>query len=139
MASSLVDVAYWDAQCSLYFPEVNGHKVGVAKGRTNAQVNAVTGGWTNVNTTRLMWTNGELDPWKPATVSSPFRPGGPLVSTPEAPVRVVPQATHCSDMLLVAAQANDGLMKIWLEEVENVNEWVGDFYKEKKLTWPLHA
>lgn len=99
-------------------------------------LNDRTGGWNNVNTTRLMWANGGLDPWKPATVSSNFRPGGPLKSTPEAPVRVLPGAAHCGDLLLRNAQANEAVMEIYQAEVQNMKEWVGDFYKENDKKWP---
>lgn len=139
MVSYLITEEVWNKQCELYFPEVNGHKVGVSNGRTFSQINKLTGGWDNVNTTRLMWSNGERDPWRPATVSSPFRPQGMLASTPEAPVRMIPLGTHCSDMLLADAKANDGLMKVFQEQLDNTHEWIADFYKEKKVDWPLYG
>jgi hypothetical protein len=54
-----VNAAYWQRQCSLYFPEVNGHTYGSAKGKSAATVNNWTGGWSEAkNTTRLIWVNG---------------------------------------------------------------------------------
>jgi hypothetical protein len=112
------------------------HVVGVMKGRTTEQLNEYTGGWDAVNTTRLMWATGELDPWKPSTVSSEYRPGGPLQSTVEAPVRIMPKATHCNDLILRNAEVNPEVMKVYQAEVQNAKEWVADFYKEKNKKWP---
>lgn len=138
MVSQLVTPDYWRRQCKLFFPETNGHTPGVERGLRAESINAVTGGWTNVNTTRLMWSNFDLDPWRPVTVSADDRPGGPLASTDEHPVRVVPGATHCSDMILHNAQANAGLMKVFEEQLDNVNKWVADFYREHQKPWPKH-
>jgi hypothetical protein len=53
-----VNGAYWERQCSLFFPEVNGYTYGSAKGKTSAEVNAWTKGWSLTDTTRLIWANG---------------------------------------------------------------------------------
>lgn len=108
--------------------------VGIGQGRTTAMINERTGGWLNVNTTRLMWANGGLDPWKPATVSSRYRPGGPLESTPEAPVRVMPNGVHCADLSLYQAEGSEA-MQVIKDQVQNMKEWVGEFYKEKGREW----
>lgn len=134
--SKLVTKEYSERQCGLYFPPEGEYTYGIAKGRTTEDVNKVTGGWDNVKTKRLMWTVGELDPWKPATVASQWRPGGPLKSTPEAPVRIIPGATHCGDMLLRNANANAGVKAVYDAEVENVKKWVAEFYTEKNKPRP---
>uniref|UniRef100_A0A8H7TUJ2 Uncharacterized protein n=1 Tax=Bionectria ochroleuca TaxID=29856 RepID=A0A8H7TUJ2_BIOOC len=79
LVSRLVNVEYWESQCKSWFPE-GGY--GIEKGKTEADVNRYTGGWFAKNTTRLMDTNGQRDPWRDVTVSSIYRPGGPLESTP---------------------------------------------------------
>lgn len=56
--SRTVNAEYWQRQCSLYFPEVNGYTFGSAKGKTEAEVNAWTKGWELTDTTRLIWANG---------------------------------------------------------------------------------
>ncbi|TQV94337.1 serine peptidase [Cordyceps javanica] len=138
MASKLVTVDVWRRQCDLYFPEVNGAKVGIRNGRTYEQINALTGGWGKVDTERLMWCNAENDPWRPATVSSPWRPDGMLASTEAAPIHVVAGGAHCPDMLKYNADANDGLKQVWDAEIEQVKKWVGEFYAEKKTPWPKY-
>ena len=45
IVSRLVDAEYWIRQCSLYFPPgPNGETFGIAKGKTEADTNAYTGG-----------------------------------------------------------------------------------------------
>lgn len=58
IVSRTVNADYWQRQCPLFFPEVNGYTYGSASGRTAEQVNAYTQGWDLTNTTRLMWANG---------------------------------------------------------------------------------
>ncbi|KIH93311.1 hypothetical protein SPBR_04143 [Sporothrix brasiliensis 5110] len=70
---------------------------GSATGKTVDMLNAVTGGW-DFNAKRVLWVNGEFDPWRPASVSSAFRPGGPLQSTPDSPVILINGGRHCEDM-----------------------------------------
>lgn len=128
IVSRLVTQAYWESQCALFFPE-GGY--GIAKGRTPEDVNAWTGGWSVTNTTRLMYANGQLDPWRDATVSSIFRPGGPLESTEELPVRVIPGGIHCSDLYGQNWDVNPEVKSIADAEVANMKKWVAEFYEEK--------
>ncbi|KAG6009457.1 hypothetical protein E4U21_002372 [Claviceps maximensis] len=123
---------YYRRQCSLFFPEVNGHKVGMNKGVRAINVDRRTGGWYNTNTTRLMWVNGETDPWRSASVASDFRPGGPFVGDKDHPSWVVPKGSHCSDLLIKNAKVNEGVKRVVDAEVKKMKEWVGDFYKQKK-------
>lgn len=122
---------YTPRQCDDYFPEVNGMTYGLKAGRTGAQLNAKTGGWNNVNTTNLLWVNGEYDPWRAATVSSDIRPGGPLQSTPEAPVWVIPKAAHCNDMVVANAYANADVARIMQAEVAQISIWVNNFWAQQ--------
>lgn len=94
-------------------------------------MNDYTGGWDYVNTTRLIWTNGEWDPWKDATVSSDFRPGGPLVSTKEAPLNMIPGGIHCSDLIASNGVANRGVQEVIDNEISVIKGWVEDFYTQK--------
>ncbi|CAM1508761.1 Fc.00g056090.m01.CDS01 [Cosmosporella sp. VM-42] len=127
IVSRLVNQEYWEAQCALFFPE-GGY--GIQKHRTVAHVNAYTGGWSVTNTTRLMYANGQFDPWRDATVSSVDRPGGPLRSTAELPVRIVPGGMHCSDYYKQNWDVNPEVKRIAYEEAENMKRWVDDFYKD---------
>jgi hypothetical protein len=112
---------------------------GTAEGKTPANVNAYTGGWSVTNTTRLMYTNGQLDPWRDVTVSSDYRPGGPLQSTPQLPVRVIPGGIHCSDYYGQNWAVNPTLQGIVNDEVANMVQWVDEYYTQTKRRWPKRA
>lgn len=126
IVSRLVNNKYWENQCKLFFPE-GGY--GIQKGKTVAQVNKYTGGWSVKNTKRLMYANGQFDPWRDATVSSVDRPGGPLRSTPNLPVRVIPGGMHCSDFYKQNWDVNPETKRIAYEEADNMKQWVNEFYK----------
>jgi hypothetical protein len=130
IVSRLVNTTYWRSQCSLFFPPEEGGS-GILRGRTAEDVNAYTGGWSIDNTTRLMMTNGDKDPWRDATLSSKFRPGGPKESTPEMPIRVVPGGVHCSDLYGQNWAVNPELKAIVDDEVANMQRWVNEFYVQK--------
>lgn len=130
IVSRLVRPAYWDRQCKVFFPKEDGFTYGADKGRDVWNVNAYTGGWYKTNTERVLWANGEFDPWRDATVSSDFRPGGPLKSTTKTPVKVIPGGIHCSDLLARNGVANAGVQQIINEEVAIIKGWVSDFYKK---------
>ncbi|PHH79007.1 hypothetical protein CDD80_5860 [Ophiocordyceps camponoti-rufipedis] len=93
------------------------------------QVNRKTGGWNQSKTKRLLWVNGEFDPWRPATVSAERRPGGPLESTSEAPVWVVPGASHCSELPVMNGRVNEGARVAIQGVVRQMKTWVDEFYQ----------
>ncbi|KAF7596990.1 hypothetical protein BBP40_011356 [Aspergillus hancockii] len=125
-----VNAAYWQRQCSLFFPEVNGYTYGSAKGKTAATVNLWTGGWSETkNATRLIWVNGQYDPWRDSGVSSIYRPGGPLESTTDKPVQVIPGGFHCSDLYMKDYAVNSGVKTVVDNAVSQVKSWVADYYK----------
>ncbi|KAF4200396.1 hypothetical protein CNMCM8927_003431 [Aspergillus lentulus] len=132
IVSRTVSAEYWQRQCSGYFPEVNGYTFGSAKGKTAEDVNKWTKGWDLTNTTRLIWTNGQFDPWRDASVSSKFRPGGPLHPTEQVPVHVIPDGMHCSDQWMAYGKANAGVQKVIDEEVAQIKAWVAEYPKYKK-------
>ncbi|KAG9235889.1 putative serine protease K12H4.7 [Amylocarpus encephaloides] len=130
IVSRLVNAAYWQRQCSLFFPTTNGFTYASAVSRDNNvhQVNKHTQGWRLEDTTRLIWTNGQYDPWKTSGMSSEFRPGGPLASTEKAPLNIIPGGFHCSDLRLRNAQANAGVQAVVDKQVAQIVKWVGEFY-----------
>lgn len=137
--SRLVNVAYWQTQCGFYFPASQGG-YGLEEGKTPATVNNYTGGWSNTKTTRLMYTNGQLDPWRDSTVSSDFRPGGPLQSTEQLPVRIVASGVHCSDLYGQNWAVNNDVKAIAYAEVAQMAGWVSEFYEgrshhKRELKW----
>lgn len=58
LVSRSASADYFQRQCPLFFPEVNGYTYGSAKGKTAADVNHWTGGWRTRETKRLIYTNG---------------------------------------------------------------------------------
>lgn len=122
---------YWQRQCGEFFTPPGTY--GAAEGETPASVNAYTGGWdTAGNTTRLMWTNGQFDPWRDSTVSSDFRPDGPYEGTPDDPVQVIPGAFHCSDLLASNGAVNAGVKKAMDNAITQIKTWVDEYYTDKE-------
>lgn len=128
IVSRLVTAEYYQRQCALYFPPgPQGQTFGSAKGATVAHVNQWTGGWDIDNTTRLMWINGQYDPWRDSTVSSDFRPGGPLASSEQAPVLIVPGGYHCSDLITENGAVNAGVQSVIDAEIAQVKAWFAEW------------
>jgi len=63
-------------------------------------------------------------------MSSEYRPGGPLASTAQHPVQVIPNGIHCSDLRLSNAQANAGVQKVVDNEVAQIVKWVSEYPKK---------
>lgn len=129
LVSRLINKDHWRNLCKLHFP---GLESGVAKGKTAADVNKFTGGgWNVVNTTRVMHTNGQHDPWRDATISSVFREGGEFKGSEQVPVRMIKGGGHCSDLSKAHWDRNEGLLKVVDEVLWNMKVWVAEFYGEK--------
>ncbi|KUI61468.1 putative serine protease EDA2 [Cytospora mali] len=131
IVSSLVSAEYWQRQCPLYFPGPG--TVGSEDGKNVSATNTFTKGWDIAGTTtRLIFTNGQYDPWKDATVSSDFKPGGPYNGTADAPVQVIPDGIHCSDMIAENGVVNAGVQAAIDNEISVISNWVEEYYTEKK-------
>ncbi|KJX92277.1 serine peptidase like protein [Zymoseptoria brevis] len=129
LASRLHTVAYEREQCGMLFPGVE-----FGQGRNAEDWNAYTGGWMEPPpNSRIMYVNGEFDPWREVGVSSDFRPGGPLQSNEQAKwvVKVVPGGLHVSDTIQDNVRANAGVKQVVDEAVKQVKDWVGEWYEEK--------
>lgn len=124
------------AQCDVFFPETEGHTYGLNSGRTTEDIVERIGGWDFTNTTRLLYVDGEYDPWIMETMSSPIRPGGPLKSTPEVPRFVVPKSAHCPDMVMSNINANEANREIHDQTMKIMMKWVSEFYSEKGIAQP---
>ncbi|KAJ4415500.1 hypothetical protein N0V82_007302 [Gnomoniopsis sp. IMI 355080] len=130
IVSRLVTAEYWQRQCALFFPGPGTY--GSAEGKTVEDVNAYTGGWDIANNlTRLMWTNGEFDPWRDSTVSSLYKPGGQFTGTATAPLQLIPDGIHCSDMLAENGAVNAGVQEVIDNAVAQISTWVAEYYTEK--------
>lgn len=71
-------------------------------------------------------------------MSADDRPGGPLQSTEQAPVWVIPKAAHCNDLIIENSKHNAELKKIVDAEVAQMKKWVDEFYTEKGKKRPGH-
>ncbi|KAH6613652.1 peptidase S28 [Chaetomium sp. MPI-SDFR-AT-0129] len=133
LVSRYVNADYWRKQCPLHFPE-GGY--GLASGERARDVNKWTGGWNALNTTRAMHTNGQWDPWRDATLSSSFRPGGPVKSTEHLPVRIVEHGTHCSDLYAPNWDASEQAAAVAKDATQQMAGWVAEWYEEKGKAKP---
>ncbi|KAK4173910.1 putative serine protease [Triangularia setosa] len=128
--SNYTTAEYWKSLCPRFFPNLT---FDLAEGKTVVDANARTGGWDAVaNMTRTMHTNGDHDPWRDATLSSKFRPGGPVTELEEdgLQVRVVKGGSHCSDLIGLNWDANTALEELVSGVVDQLAFWVGQYYEE---------
>ncbi|KUJ21682.1 uncharacterized protein LY89DRAFT_729195 [Mollisia scopiformis] len=131
IVSRLVTAEYWQRQCALQFPEVNGYTYGSTNPNVNVHsVNKYTEGWRLEDTTRLTWTNGEFDPWRTGSMSSQFRPGGPLNSTAQHPLHLIPGGIHCYDLIMASGLASPAVQEIIDAETAQIVEWVAEYYTQ---------
>ncbi|KXX79502.1 putative serine protease EDA2 [Madurella mycetomatis] len=131
IVSRYITPEYMERQCHLLFPPQGNATFGAAAGKTEVMLNEMTDGWF-VNTTRLIWLDGEFDPWRSASVSSVFRPGGPQRSIPETPVFLVPGARHCNDLTTASGASNEDMRRVQLRAIAKMVEWVVEFYDLKE-------
>ncbi|KAI5856184.1 peptidase S28 [Durotheca rogersii] len=129
--SRLVDANYYQRQCELFFPREGEYTYASALGKTAADLNAHTKGWRLPESlhanSRLLWVNGEFDPWRSASVESDFRPGGPLTSeNPGAPSILIAGSRHCND-LRVSNTVNPAIQKAQDDIVAQIATWTREF------------
>jgi hypothetical protein len=53
-----------------------------------------------------------------------------LVSTPEAPVQIIPGGFHCSDLRTYNGVANEGVQTVIDNEVAQIKAWVEEYYQK---------
>ncbi|ROT41790.1 hypothetical protein SODALDRAFT_325977 [Sodiomyces alkalinus F11] len=124
VVSGLLRPQYFQRMCDLYFPEVGGFAPASAKGHTTEDINRYTGGW-DAEFDKVLFCNGENDPWISATLSSRFRPGGPRESTDQTPVLVMKGGNHVPDFDL---RMEDGeFMDFVDKEVKIIGQWLKDW------------
>ena len=63
-------------------------------------------------------------------MSSTSRPGGPLTSTPEHPIQIIPGGFHCTDLNLDNGVANEGAQQVIDNEVAQIVKWVAEWYDQ---------
>lgn len=112
-------------QCGRYFPDADDFAYSLTANATASEVNAENEARHQVKTTRLMWVNGEFDPWRPAAVSTDLG----LAATRDVPAWVIAKGTHCNDILLQNGQNNPAVRSVVDAEVKKMRQWVGEFYQ----------
>ncbi|KAH6652526.1 serine carboxypeptidase S28 [Truncatella angustata] len=117
---------YYDRQCGLYFPREGRNTYGSNRGLTADSVNRRTKGWYNTDLPRLLYVNGEADPWRSASVASEFRPGGPFNGTSETPAIIMEGARHCND-LLQKNSVHPSVAAAQAAAISQFEEWVGEY------------
>jgi hypothetical protein len=85
------------------------------------------GGWNITNTSRLIYVNGEYDPWREISVSAKGRPGGPLQSTEQVPVEVVPGGGHVTDLSTKNGKVNAGVKEVQDRVLKQLVDWVKEW------------
>lgn len=139
IVSRKIDAAYWQRQCEMHFPPANGQRYGSSRGRTPDSLNKETGGWLR-NSTRVIWTTGEFDPWRATSMSSEARPGGPLQSSDNVAVFLIKNAEHANDAFTTRGlanlkiKANPEVVKVQEQSVEIVKKWVSQYLVGKVNT-----
>jgi hypothetical protein len=68
-------------------------------------------------------------------VSSEFRPGGPLESTEQLPILIVPGGFHVSDMVTENGKVNAGVQAVQDQEVKQLADWVSEWPKKRHRRW----
>lgn len=129
--SRLANAEYWQRQCELFFPAEGEYTYASALGMTAADLNNYTKGWQLPESldseSRLLFVNGEYDPWRSASVASKFRPGGPLASSPDVPSILIPGSRHCNDLSL-HNNVDADIKKAQADIVAQMVKWTDDFY-----------
>jgi hypothetical protein len=123
--SRFITKDFYMRQCDVMFPR-DGFSYR-AHPNNYAQTNEDTGGWYIDGTTRLMYVNSEWDPWRELSVSSDFRPGGPLESSAQVPVAVVPRGTHASEFSAGNWAASPAAQEVWDAIVGNMTRWISEW------------
>jgi hypothetical protein len=81
---------------------------------------------------QLTWMfNRQYDPWREETISSDFRPGGPATSSEPNPIFVMPEASHCYDLLWRNGDGNAGVRDVQNKEIAQMKAWVEEWYAKK--------
>lgn len=123
IVSSHVRPEHRQRQCDLSFPQTFGYKPAISEGFTAAMFNGWTGGW-DATFENVLFCDGEFDPWRSATMSSDYRPGGPSKSTEKAPRFVVKGGNHIPDFDLSNHEENAEVVEM---EVEIMGKWLGNW------------
>ncbi|RYP05719.1 hypothetical protein DL764_003612 [Monosporascus ibericus] len=120
IVSTAMQETQYSRRCPLMFPETNGFVVGSVRGWNETHLNEWTGGWDS-EFEKVIFVDGQYDPWRSASVSSDYRPEGGAYNTTEAPAFIVEGGIHCPEMIIDAnswavVQSCVEIMAGWIQE-----------------------
>ncbi|KAJ6468409.1 peptidase S28 [Mycena sanguinolenta] len=124
IVSRLIDVAYWERQCPLWFPAENG--VSVPSLAPVNEINALFGGW-DIREDRLLLVNGEFDPWRSGSVSSQLPNAPKPLSTAQQPILLIETGVHCWDMITDTALANPHTAVVFNQVIAQIVAWMKEW------------
>ncbi|KAI3331692.1 serine carboxypeptidase S28 [Xylariaceae sp. AK1471] len=125
---SVLRPEHFQRRCPLSFPETNGFKAGSIEGFTEDHLNQWTKGW-DAPYERVLFVNGEHDPWRSATIAADCRPGGPVESSDTIPSLIVEKGVHVPDLVLEGDQYQAPVVE---KAVEIMGSWLKDWKKPSK-------
>ncbi|KAI1436300.1 serine carboxypeptidase S28 [Xylaria sp. CBS 124048] len=125
IVSSSLRPDHYQRRCPLMFPDTNGFTVGSVRGFTAQHLNMWTHGW-DASFERVLFVNGERDPWRSATIAADCRPGGPVNSSDTIPSLIVEKGDHVPDLIL----GDDEFQTRVIESaVKIMGNWLKDWQK----------
>jgi hypothetical protein len=123
LVSSLLRPEHSQRLCPLWFPETNGYVPGSVEGFTATHLNLYTGGW-DAEFERVLFVNGQFDPWLEATVAAKGRPGGPRNSTDKAPILTVKNGNHVADLRIDDVPEE---LSVLDQELDIMGKWLAEW------------
>ncbi|RYP91354.1 hypothetical protein DL770_002494 [Monosporascus sp. CRB-9-2] len=130
IVSAAMQETHYSRQCPLMFPQTNGFVVGSVRGWNETHLNRWTGGW-NSEFEKVIFVDGQYDPWRSASVSSDYRPEGGAYNTTEAPAFIVEGGVHCPEMVIDVN--NPSLWFVVQSSVEIMAGWIKEWSPPKKV------
>ncbi|KAK4224671.1 putative serine protease EDA2 [Podospora fimiseda] len=125
LISRAVNVEYLESICHRLFPQQGTAQVNTWK--IPESINLFTDGW-HINTTRVLFVDGEFDPWRSASISSDFRDDGPFQSTTKQPVLIVKGGRHGYDLDAWIGERVEEIGSVQRQAVTQMVKWVQQFY-----------
>ncbi|KIK60910.1 hypothetical protein GYMLUDRAFT_73702 [Collybiopsis luxurians FD-317 M1] len=122
LVSRLVQPSYDIRQCALMFPDVFASPEDVPLIGGVANINQAYHGW-NLTIDRLIFANGQRDPWREATVSAD---GVARESTDTQPI-LDSDGFHCSDLLTSLGQADPSVLAVQTKALSYIRMWLAEW------------
>ncbi|KAI0666133.1 peptidase S28 [Trametes maxima] len=121
LVSRILTPAYNQRQCVNFFPEAF-NKSAPVNFLTALDVNVKYGGW-NVTTERIVFINGERDPWREATVAA----NGVSNKGTDMQPHLLADGFHTSDMLVADGQVSARIRQAQEQALQYIEKWLADW------------